>query len=169
MKRQMQRSEHSGGMACGQARRGQTLVEFALVALIVFLPVVFGTIEIGRGVWYHHQLSQLSREGARWVMVSSSKTGESPTQPGNAPGSYLVASCSCPGTAVDWISRMDVGIPREDLTVQIVRPGLPTNGTYYHGIPVTVRVTYPYQPVVTSLLNIPATLTLRAETTMQMQ
>lgn len=170
MKMEMHRAAAALNRAPGRVRRGQTLVEFTLVSLVVFLPLVFGTLELGRGVWYYHQLSQLSREGARWVIATSSKANSDPNQVGNAPGNYAsVASCNCPDTAVGWIGSMDVGIPREQLTVDIMRGNAPTGSTYYHGMPVTVRLTYPYQPLATSLLNIPATLTLKAETTMQMQ
>lgn len=170
MKMGMHRAAAALNRAPGRVRRGQTLVEFTLVSLVVFLPLVFGTIELGRGVWYYHQLSQLSREGARWVIATSSKASANPNQAGNAPGHYAsVAACGCPDTAVGWIGSMDVGIPREQLIVDIMRGNAPIGSTYYHGMPVTVRLTYPYQPLAASLLNIPATLTLKAETTMQMQ
>jgi hypothetical protein len=36
-------------------------------------------------------------------------------------------------------------------------------------MPVTVTVQYPYQPIIPAFLNIPATINLRAATTMHMQ
>lgn len=50
--------------------RGQTLVETALV-LPLFLMIVMGTIVIGVGVFYQHQLSNAAREAARTAVISS--------------------------------------------------------------------------------------------------
>jgi TadE-like protein len=52
------------------SHRGQTLVETALV-LPLFLMVVMGTIVIGVGVFYQHQLSNAAREAARTAVISS--------------------------------------------------------------------------------------------------
>jgi hypothetical protein len=146
---------------------GQGTVEFAMVCLFGFLPMVFGTLEIGRGVWYYNQLSQLSREGARWIIVTSAEERTNYLDPGNRPGTYNVGTCACPNTGVGWIGQMDVGIPRDQITVTI--SGAESPGDYYHGAPVTVAVSYPYQPILTSFLNIPATITMQASTTMQME
>jgi Flp pilus assembly protein TadG len=148
------------------ARLGQSTVEFALLSLIM-LPMVFGLIEVGRGVWIYNQLGQLTREGARWVIVTSANGSTAYDLSGNRPGTYTVSSCACPNTAVDWIGRLDMGVPRNDLSVTIQRASAP--GAYLYGLPVTVSVSYPYRPILTSMLNIPATITLRAATTMHMQ
>ena len=47
---------------------GQSLVEFALSAM-VFFATVFGTIEFGRAVWTYNMVSDLAQEGARWAAV----------------------------------------------------------------------------------------------------
>ena len=155
-------------------RAGTATVEFALISL-AFIPMVLGLIEIGRGVWYYNQLSQLAREGARWIIVTSIEPNPaSPVrfwdQVGNKPkpggGAYTVATCACPNTAVDWIGRRDVGIPTSALRVTIQRAAL---GTFTWGVPVTVTVEYDYRPAVTGFLNIPATIPMRAQTTMHMQ
>jgi hypothetical protein len=149
-----------------RSRAAQATVEFALFSL-VFIPFALGGIEIGRGVWYYNQLSQLSREGVRWIIVTTADSSTDYLRVGNTPGTYSVATCGCdPDTAVGWIGRKDVGIPRDRLTVEIQREAL---GVYTWGIPVTVTVRYPYQPIVASFLNIPATINLRAATTMHMQ
>jgi Flp pilus assembly protein TadG len=160
--------------SAGGWRAGQATVEFALVSL-AFIPMVLGLIELGRGVWYYNQLSQLAREGARWIIVTSIEPDPaSPVrfwdQVGNKPkpggGAYTVATCACPNTAVDWIGRRDVGIPTGALRVTIQRAAL---GTFTWGVPVTVTVEYDYHPAVTGFLNIPATIPMRAQTTMHMQ
>jgi hypothetical protein len=162
------------GVGAGR-RVGQGTVEFALVSL-AFIPMVLGTIEIGRGVWYYNQLSQLAREGARWVIVTSIEPNPSSpvrawNQHGNKPltggAAYTVGACACPGTAVDWIGRQDVGIPTSDLRVKIERPD--PLGVVTWGVPVTITVEHDYHPVVTRFINVPVTIPLRARTTMHMQ
>jgi Flp pilus assembly protein TadG len=49
--------------------RGQSLVEFALV-LPILLFVVFGAIELARGVNYWLDANHIANEGARWAEVS---------------------------------------------------------------------------------------------------
>jgi hypothetical protein len=49
-------------------RRGQALVEFALVAPILFL-LILGIFEAGRFVLYYHSLNHAAREGARLAIV----------------------------------------------------------------------------------------------------
>jgi Flp pilus assembly protein TadG len=55
--------------------RGQSLVEFALVGPIFFL-MLLGTIEMGRLMWVNHELSNGTREGARWATVRGERSGE---------------------------------------------------------------------------------------------
>ena len=54
----------------GDARRGQALVEFALV-LPLFVMVLTGVIVLGIVVFYNQQLSNAAREAARFAAVSS--------------------------------------------------------------------------------------------------
>jgi hypothetical protein len=58
-------------------KRGQTLVEFALV-FPIFMLVLFGIIIFGLGVFYQQQLSNAVREAARYAAVHSS-TAQCPT------------------------------------------------------------------------------------------
>jgi Flp pilus assembly protein TadG len=53
--------------------RGQSMVEFALVAPL-FFALIFGTIELGRLMWVDHSLANATREGARYAMVHGSKS-----------------------------------------------------------------------------------------------
>ena len=168
-------------------RQGQATIEFALVMMFGLLAIIFGTIEIGRGIWYYTQVSQLAREGARALIVSGSTymapdnplTGKQYLLTGNWPGAYNVAACSAcgPTTAVGWIRQMDVGIPHDQLSVEIqitadpplVSPATEPVNRYTYGMPAMVRVTYPYRPVVAEFLGIPATITLRSESVMHLE
>ncbi len=49
-------------------RRGQTLVEFALI-LPIFLLVLMGILDLGRAVYYSSTLSNAAREAARQGIV----------------------------------------------------------------------------------------------------
>ena len=56
-----------------QRRRGQALVEFAMVAPIFFL-LLFGIIESGRFIFYYETLNNATREGARYAIVNGANT-----------------------------------------------------------------------------------------------
>jgi hypothetical protein len=57
--------------------RGQSLVEFALIAPLLFL-VVSGIITFGIGVFYQQQLTNAAREAARYAAIHS-ETSQCPT------------------------------------------------------------------------------------------
>jgi hypothetical protein len=61
----------------GRDPRGQTLVEFALVAPLFFL-VLTGIIVFGIGVFYQQQLTNAAREAARYAAIHSA-TAQCPT------------------------------------------------------------------------------------------
>jgi Flp pilus assembly protein TadG len=80
-------------------RRGQGLVEFALV-IPIFLLVLFGLIDVGRYVFLSSTLSQAAREGARLASVEVSYRGSSDPACGAAGGPV------CP--ANDTVLRADI-------------------------------------------------------------
>ena len=61
------------------SRRGQALVEFALV-LPVFLMILFGIIDGGRYVFQNNVLSQAAREGARVAAAEAGWIGKTTAQ-----------------------------------------------------------------------------------------
>jgi Flp pilus assembly protein TadG len=65
--------------AVRRRRRGQALVEFALVAPIFFL-ILFGIIDFGRYIYYVQILNNAAREGARYAIVHGSNSFQ-PTGP----------------------------------------------------------------------------------------
>jgi hypothetical protein len=85
-----------------QARRGQTMVELALV-LPLFLMVLIGVIVFGIGVFYNQQLSNAAREAARYASIHSA-TAVCPTegtyQPSSPPESYPFTGCDT--KALGW-------------------------------------------------------------------
>lgn len=54
------------------SRHGQSLVEFALV-LPIFLIIVLGLVDIGRGVFMANSLTNAAREGGRLAAVNQDK------------------------------------------------------------------------------------------------
>lgn len=57
------------------------MVEFALVAPIFFM-MLFGVMEMGRLLWLNHELTNGTREAARYAMVHGSKASSCATQTG---------------------------------------------------------------------------------------
>lgn len=53
---------------CDASERGQSLVEFALIVPI-FLLLVFGIIDLGRGVYAYNTIQNAAREGIRLAIV----------------------------------------------------------------------------------------------------
>ena len=51
---------------------GNGMVEFAIVAGLVFIPIVFGIIEFGRIVWAKNMVTAAAREGVRYAIVHGS-------------------------------------------------------------------------------------------------
>src|SRR6266850_1913352 len=84
-------------------RRGQALVEFALVFPILML-FLFGIIVWGLGVFYQQQLQNAAREGARYAAIHSSEaqcpttSNYDPFEFGPRPFSYY----ACDPVATGW-------------------------------------------------------------------
>lgn len=51
------------------------MVEFALVAGVIFIPMVFGIIEFGRLIWAKNMVTAAAREGVRYAIVRGSSSG----------------------------------------------------------------------------------------------
>lgn len=62
-------------MSRGRRSRGQTLVEFALVAPWFFL-LLFAIIEGGRFVFFYEVLNNATREGARYAIIHGSNAAD---------------------------------------------------------------------------------------------
>ncbi len=83
-----------------RGRRGQSLVEFAMV-LPILLILIFGIIEFGMGLRSYISLTNATREGARFAAV------------GNAPGVYPTDCTGSVTTTV--IGRVCVSVEGLDL------------------------------------------------------
>lgn len=80
-------------------RRGQAMVEFALLAPVLFL-ILFGIVDLGRAVFYANELTNASREGARIAILASNPCN---TKVANPAGDCSKSS----GTGVDVCSAVE--------------------------------------------------------------
>jgi Flp pilus assembly protein TadG len=125
-------------------RRGQALVEFALVAPIFFL-LLFGLIDFGRYVYYVQILNNAAREGARYAIVHGAK-GIPRTGPPDDPTGASVKS-----TVKNYLTGV-IG-QSSALTVDVCWDtkngvGPACSGDNSRGTPVSVNVTYQFRSVI---------------------
>ena len=136
-------------------RRGQAMVEFALIAPLFFF-LLFAIIEGGRFVFYYEMLSSATREGARYAIIHGYNAADGcpsgPMPAGAGP------SCDLPGANVkEAVRKAALGLAGSgDFTSLEVfwcpaegpKPCLSTDElTNARGNPVTVRAVYLYRPV----------------------
>jgi len=143
---------HGRLRALRREERGTALVEFALIAPLLFL-LLFGIIDFGRALNYYNQVTQLAGQGARAAVVNRMPDGTAITS-----GSSLQNQLATTYTAQPEL--------KNGIVVCIVGP-VPTNV----GDPVTVKVSYQFHflPLIGLAgqalggLNLSATETQRAE------
>lgn len=137
---------------------GQALVEFALVAPLLFL-LLFGIIEFGRFVYTSHILNEATREGARYAIVHGALTQFCDSGPRSD------GAASCDPTAqrvIDRVTTFAIGVIRDGTyQVKVCYPGRdnnppgcdPANTTQYwvdnnRGSFVKVTLDYQYTPLI---------------------
>jgi hypothetical protein len=108
----------------GRDQRGTALVEFALIAPLLFL-LLFGIVDFGRALDYYNQVTQLAGQGARAAAVNR-----------NPDGTAITSASSLQQMLVQNTAQPEL---RKGEVVCIVGP-LPQN----IGDPVTVRVSYQF-------------------------
>ncbi len=115
-------------MSGRRTRRGQALVEFAL-AIIVFLVLVMGIVDFGRGIYVYNGVSQAAREVARTASVhpgsplgsSSAVTATTNTQKALVPGMQNpVFTCMTPGTPP--VTKASGCLPGDLVRVEVTAP-----------------------------------------------
>lgn len=138
-------------------KRGQTIVEFALM-LPVFLVMLYGIIEFARYMQAYLTVQHAAREGARYAVTGRSLTGNPADRPQSivavtrrAAAGLLItpsndtpayeANASVPGLLDVWLNPQDAVDPATR-----PKPFVPE--------PITVTVTYNYEPIVPVNLNV---------------
>jgi Flp pilus assembly protein TadG len=94
-------------------RRGQALVEFALVLPIIVL-LIFGVIDAGRLVFTYNAVSNASRDGARVAIVNQSAAGTTTCDTTSATA-YPVGCAVSAGLALN-LAPADVTVTYRDPT-----------------------------------------------------
>lgn len=124
-------------------QRGTAVVEFALIAPILFL-LVFGILDFGRALNYYNQLTQLAGQGARAAIVNNNPDGTGPAS-GKSIQDQLVNNYATGGI-------------KNGVQVCITNGSAPAAGQ-----PVTVQATYKFTflPLIGAAVGSP-TITLTA-------
>lgn len=138
-------------------RRGQALVEFALVAPIFFF-LLFGIIEGGRFILYYETLNNATREGARYAIVHGSRSScpSGPMEPGITPPACYDATGA---KVTQQVKDTAFGVLGPSL---IVTPTWPTDNA--RDSDVLVTATYTYNTLI-PIIPLPA-ISIRAESTL---
>lgn len=122
-----------------RSTRGQSLVEFSLVAVLTVI-LLLGIIEIGRLVLVYTTVANAARTGLRYAMVhGSTRTGtgvDGPSGPGANPAQVV--------TVVKNFASAGLLRP-SNLEITVSYPA----ASNAPGQAVTVRVVYPYDPLTT--------------------
>jgi Flp pilus assembly protein TadG len=124
-------------------QRGTAVVEFALVAPILFL-LVFGILDFGRALNYYNQLTQLAGQGARAAAVDQNPDGTGPASAKSIQGQL--------------VNKYATGGLQNGMKACITNTSLPAAGQ-----PVTVQTTYVFKflPLIGAVFGSP-TITLTA-------
>ena len=138
-------------------RKGQALVEFALVAPIFFL-LLFGIIEGGRFILYYQTLNNATREGARYAIVHGSRSScpSGPMEAGITPPACYDATGA---KVVQQVKDTAFGVLGATVAVT---PMWPTDNA--RDSDVTVTATYTYATLV-PLIPLPP-ISITAESTL---
>ncbi len=130
--------------------RGQALVEFSMVVLLLILIIV-GVSDLGRAVFYSNSLSAAAREAARQAMIC-----------GSGPG---VTDCTAQDLATkNYIVGVAAGVPLTTSNITIS----PSSRSFGTVVTVAISVDYtPITPLLTSIVGGP--ITLRAQSQMMVQ
>lgn len=85
------------------------MVEFAIVAVVFFIPMIFGILEFGRMAYAKTSLTAAAREGVRYAIVHGSLSGS--VADSAAVASYVEGRTKLGGIVVStlWLSGKDPG------------------------------------------------------------
>jgi Flp pilus assembly protein TadG len=139
-----------------RARRGQSMVEFALV-LPVILWLTMGIVDLGRGIFFYNMLSNAAREGARVGIVRTNTLSQMCTQAierVQAPGVSSSAGCA---TIADATAT---SFGTLTVTVHLGKPGDPMH-------PDRASLSYSFTPI-TPLIGT-ASIPITAESDMYVE
>ena len=133
-------------------QRGSTIVEFALT-FTLFLVIILGLMELGRGMWVYSTVAHGARQGGRFSIVHGT---EGPTTLSEI---------------LDKVKRNCIGLERDNIQVSVVwNPDSDTPkynpANARRGDIVEVTVSYPLQLVTSPIVLAQRTLTLSSRSRM---
>lgn len=125
-------------------QRGVAVIEFALVAIPLFL-LVFGIIDFGRALNYYNDLTQLAGQGARFAAVNQ--------EPGSA-GGNASPSPTFQNDLKAFADSPELKSPTSDFKICIAPP--PSGIAWANGDPIKVTASYTFKfiPFI-SAVNLP--------------
>ena len=152
-------------------RRGQAMVEFALVAPLFFL-LLFSIIEFGRAVYYIQMLNNAAREGARYAIVHGGPGWRTGCASGPFPATPAYANaivCDPTGDRVVAANKSAaiaiIDASANDFQVHVLWcandgdiadcPGTDGDGDNGRNQTVKVSVTYTFQPMIAGVVPLP--------------
>jgi Flp pilus assembly protein TadG len=157
---------------------GQSLVEFALV-FPMFLLILFGLLDMGRGVYSNNTLSQAAREAARLAATEAAWVGSTDADCGTAAGPICPVDVAALKADINAAAnRMAVGLgtlPDSQIYIQCnPSTGSPPTGAWTgstctnrtRGDLVSVRIVYTFSMVTPIVGQIASSLPLSASATM---
>jgi TadE-like protein len=115
------------GMGLRRSTRGQSLVEFALVSVVLFF-LILGIIDVARLLYTYSVITNAAQEGSRYGIVRPREVvpnamvtyvaGDIPTYLGTAiPTQIVVANSPC--DIIDKTADKIYGIPRSDVQISV--------------------------------------------------
>ena len=133
--------------------RGQSMVEFALVAPIFFF-MIFGVMEGGWLFYNQNAITNAARDGSRYAAVHG--TQSQGITDATLQAAYVVSAADVKAAIVQRLAITD----KDTIQVTVLRP----DGDMVPGHHVTIVVKYQYQPLIGYLLG-NKTLTLSSSST----
>jgi Flp pilus assembly protein TadG len=148
----------SGVRRLARSERGTALVEFALIAPLLFF-LVFGIIEFGRALNYYNDLTQLAGQGARAAIVSRNPDSTAVgTANANCPANNQTIQCQIAKTfPTDGELKSGMSVCLGTLNTSSGQISTPTT-TPTIGDPITIRTKFPFH-FLTNLFGAAITLT----------
>jgi Flp pilus assembly protein TadG len=125
------------GIERSKADRGSALVELSLI-LFMFIIMLFGVVELGRLVLVYTAVANAARCGARYAIVHGGDQTASGVNGPSGPGNT---------TQVQTVVQNFASSGLLDPTRLIITVAYP-NGVNSAGSPVSVTVSYPYDPLI---------------------
>ena len=148
----------SGTRGLARSERGTAIVEFALIAPLLFF-LVFGIIEFGRALNYYNDLTQLAGQGARAAIVSRNTDSTAVgTANANCAANNQTIQCQIAKTfPTDNQLKTGMSACLGTLNTSTGVIAAPTTAPSI-GAPITLRTKYPFH-FLTSLFGATITLT----------